>query len=153
MNVPSSSIDSWKVRWTEFLMTSTTVSGTSWNEHHQVSRSLATSYLRFVLSVYWWVLLRDNCTDLQSTRISALFHYIEVLHYCLVTLGLGINSNWICCRSCAEELGDEGTLLVWQQDLRVKVKLEVRLERTEMNVMRWTCRFTLKWKEDKCTAH
>jgi len=36
-----------------------------------------------------------------------------IYKYRIVTLGLGISDNGICSRSCAEELSDEGTLLVF----------------------------------------
>jgi len=35
-----------------------------------------------------------------------------IYKYSVVTLGLGINDNEICCQSCTEDPTDEGTLLV-----------------------------------------
>jgi len=40
------------------------------------------------------------------------FGIIIVYTYRIVAIGLGINDNQICCRSCTEELSDEGTMLV-----------------------------------------
>ena len=49
-----------------------------------------------------------RCTFIIMGMAHPVFGIIQ--KYQIVTLGIGINENRICCRSCAEDHSDEGTI-------------------------------------------